>query len=175
MQIPVLTLATSPSPSIASTTATNGGRQMKREPIAPLPPRVQLPCTLCEIKGHPTHKCPSLPELRSFIQLPQAPLFLATPPSMSHATTESSTTHKKNTRTNFTYAICVEYGHYTHHCPSIPYICHTLAAERHTYLTKLPLALHTNAPVNVIHYFSSSALKQRGGPCPPTKLPPDRP
>jgi hypothetical protein len=38
MQIPVLTLATSPSPSIANTIATDGGRQMKKETIAPLPP-----------------------------------------------------------------------------------------------------------------------------------------
>jgi hypothetical protein len=172
MQIPVLTLTMPPSPPIASTTATAGGRWKKKDPIAPLPPRVQLPCALCERKGHPTHKCPSLPELRSFIQLPQAPLFLATPPSMSHTTMESSTTCKQNIRTNFACAICAEYGHYTHHFPSIPYVCHTLAVERHTYLPELPPTLHTNAPVNVIHYISSSILEQRGGPCPPTKLPP---
>jgi hypothetical protein len=152
-----------------------GGRWKKKEPIAPLPPRVQLPCALCERKGHPTHKCPSLPELRSFIQLPQAPLLLATPPSTSHCYYGVINHMQKNIRTNFACAICSEYGHYTHHFPSIPYVHHTLAAECHTYLPELPLTLHTNAPMNVIHYISSSVLEQRGGPCPPTKLPPDHP
>jgi hypothetical protein len=94
---------------------------------------------------------------------------------LHHATTESSTTSKQNIRTNFACAICAEYGHYTHHFPSITYVCHTLVVEHHTYLPELPMALHINAPVNVIHYISSSILEKRGGPCPPTNLPPDRP
>jgi hypothetical protein len=175
MQIPVLTPTMPPSPPITNTIATTRGRQNKKDPIAPLPPRVQLPCTLCERKGHPTHKCPSLPEIHNFLHLPQAPLLLATPPSVSHATTESSTTCKQNIRTNFACFICTKYGHYTHHFPSIPYVCHKLVAERHTYLHELPPTLHTNAPINVIHYISSLVLEQMGGPCPPTKLPPDRP
>jgi hypothetical protein len=168
-------MTTPPSPPISNTTAMVGGRRKKKEPIAPLPPQFQLPFTLCERKGHPTHICPSLLELHSFIHPPQAPIFLSSPPSTSHTTIDSSTTCKQNIRTNFACAICEEYGHYTHDFPSIPYICHTLATERHTYLLALPTTRHTNAPVNVIHYTSSSILKQRGGTCPPTKLPPDRP
>jgi hypothetical protein len=127
MQIPVLTPAMPSSPPITNITATTRGRRKKKNPIVPLPPQVQLPCSLCERKAHPTHKCPSLPELRSFIQLPQAPVFLSTPPSTSPTTTESSTTFKQNIRTNFACSICTDYGHYTHHCPSITYVCHTLA------------------------------------------------
>jgi hypothetical protein len=175
VQIPILVPATPPSLPITSTIAATGGRRKKKEPIAPLPPRVQLPYALCERKGHPTHKCPSLPKLCSFIQLPQAHIFLTTPPRTSHTTMESSTTRKQHIQTNFACAIYVEYGHYTHHFPSIPCVCHTLAAERHTYLLELPPALHTNAPINVIHYISSSVLEKRGGPCLPTKLSPDRP
>jgi hypothetical protein len=163
------------SPPISSTTAMAGRRQKKKEAIAPLPPLFQLPCTLCERKRHPTHKFPSLPELHSFIQLPQAPLLLATPPSTSPTTMESSTKCKQNIRTNFFCAICAEYGHYTHHFPSIPYVRHTLATKHHAYLPKLPLTLYTNAPMNIIHYVSSLVLEKRGGPCPPTKLLPDRP
>ena len=175
MHIPVLTSATPPSPPIASTIFAAGDKRKTKEPIAPLPPWVQIPYALCERKGHPTHKCPSLPELCSFIQLTQEHLFLTTPPRMSHATTASSTTWKQHIWTNFACAICEEYGHYTHHFPSIPYICHTLVMERYTYLYDIPSALHANALMNVIHYISSSVPKKRGGQCPPTKLPPNRP
>jgi hypothetical protein len=58
MHIPVLTPATSPSPPISSTIATARDRRKKKEPTAPLPPRVQPPCTCCEREGHPTNRCP---------------------------------------------------------------------------------------------------------------------
>jgi hypothetical protein len=98
MTIPILVPTTPPSPPITSTIIVAGGRRKKKEPIAPLPPRVQLPCALCERKGHPTHKCPSLPELHSFIQLPQEHLFLTTPPRTSHTTMIIN--HMQTTYTN---------------------------------------------------------------------------
>jgi hypothetical protein len=48
MQVPILTPNALPSPPLTSTTATSRGRRKKKEPNAPLPPRVQPPCALCE-------------------------------------------------------------------------------------------------------------------------------
>ena len=87
----------------------------------------------------------------------------------------SPNSSNKGPRTKFVCAICSNYGHYTHHCPSIPYVRHTLAAARHTSRLEFPPTLHNNAPANVIYYTSSSILEQMGSTCPPPKLPPDRP
>jgi hypothetical protein len=95
MQIPVLTLTTPLSPLIASTTATTGGRQKKNEPTAPLPPRVQPLYTLCKREGHPTNRCPSLPDLHNLIQLPRATKSLVAPPSTPSTTTSFPTTGSK--------------------------------------------------------------------------------
>jgi hypothetical protein len=70
MQIPIPTPEATPSPPLANATATDGGRQKNKEPIAPLPYRIQPPCALCEKDIHPTNKYPSLLELRNLIQLP---------------------------------------------------------------------------------------------------------
>jgi hypothetical protein len=153
MQIPVQAPATPPTPPAGGNTTT-GGRQRKNEVIAP--PRAQPPCTLCEREGHPTNRCPTLPELRNLIQLPRATPLLTTPPSTSATTTESSTTCKKGLQTNFTCAICLEYGHYTHHFPTLPQFHQTLAAVRQTSLPGPPQALPTVAHITDIRYVSSS-------------------
>jgi hypothetical protein len=172
MTIPILT-PTIPSPHpITNPPATAGGRRKKKEPIAPLPPHIPPPCALCKKYGHPTHRCPSIPELRNPIPLNPTPSPLATIASTAATSPNSSST---GPRTKFACAICSSYGHYTHHCPSIPYVRHTLAAARHTYLPESPPTLHTNAPTDVIYYTSSSILEQRGSTCPPPKQPPDRP
>jgi hypothetical protein len=95
MHILVLAPTTPPSPPILSTTAMTGGRQEKKEPTTPLPPRVQPPCALCEREGHPTNRCPSLLELRNLIQIPQATTSLIASPSTSSTTTTSSTIGSK--------------------------------------------------------------------------------
>jgi hypothetical protein len=46
MHIPILTLMEPPSPPLDNTTTTTGGIWKKKDPIAPLPPQVQPPCTL---------------------------------------------------------------------------------------------------------------------------------
>jgi hypothetical protein len=73
MQIPILTPTIPSTPPLTNLPATAGGRRKKKEPTTPLPPCIQPPCTLCEKDGHPTNKCPSLPELRNLIQLNQTP------------------------------------------------------------------------------------------------------
>jgi hypothetical protein len=156
MQIPVQAPTTPPPPTTGGNTTTTGGRRRKNEPIAPLPPRAQPPCALCEREGHPTNICPTLPKLHNLIQLPKATPLLATPPSTSTATTKSSTTCKKGLRTNFTCAICSEYGHYTHHFPALPQFHQTLAAVRHTSRPEPSQALPTDAHITDIHYISSS-------------------
>jgi hypothetical protein len=85
---------------------------------------------------------------------------LATPPSTSTATTESSTTCKKGLQTNFSCAICSKYGHYTHHFPSLPQFHQTLAAVHHTSLPEPPQALPTQAHITNIRYISLSVPEQ---------------
>jgi hypothetical protein len=92
MQIPILTPIPPPSPPPTSTITTAGGRWKNKDPTAPLPPRVQPPCALCNKYGHPTNKCPSLPELRNLIQLPWAMTPLVT---SSSTTTASPNTGSK--------------------------------------------------------------------------------
>jgi hypothetical protein len=165
MQIPVLTPATPPSPPIASTTATVGGRWKKKEPTAPLPPRVQPPCTLCEREGHPTNRCPSLPELRNLIQLPRATTSLTTSPSTSSTTTTSPTIGSKGLRTKFACAICSEYGHYTHHCPALPQFRQTLTTVRQTFQQEPSPPPLSGTHVTDIHYVSTSVPEWMRCPC----------
>jgi len=70
MHILVQDPTTPPSPPTFGTITNVGGRRNKKDPIAPLPPQVQTPCTLSEREGHPTNICPTLPELRNLIELP---------------------------------------------------------------------------------------------------------
>jgi len=133
MQIPVLTPATPPSPPLASTTATTGARQKNKYPTAPLPPRVQPPCALWEREGHPTNKCPSLLELRKLIQFPQETTSLTTPPSTPSTTTTSPTTGSKGLGTKFVCTIYSKYGHYTHHCLTLPQFRQTLTTVHQTF------------------------------------------
>jgi hypothetical protein len=172
MTIPILTPTIPSTPPITNPPATAGGRRKKKEPTAPLPLHIPPPCALCEKDGHPTHRCPSVPELRNLIPLNPTPSPLAT---LASTTATSPNPSSKGPRTKFACAICSDYGHYTHHCPSIPYVRHTLAAARHTSRPEFPPTLHTNAPANVIYYTSSSILEQMGSTCLPPKLPPDRP
>jgi hypothetical protein len=165
MQIPVQAPATPPSPPTASTTATVGGRRKKKEPTTPLPPRVQPPCTLCEREGHPTNRCPTLPELHNLIQLPRATTSLTTSPSTSSTTTTSSTTGSKGLRTKFTCAICSEYGHYTHHFPTLPQFLQTLAAVRQTFQQDPSPPPLSGTHVTDIHYVSSSVPERMRCPC----------
>jgi hypothetical protein len=165
MQIPVLTLATPPSPPISSTTATAGGRRKKKEPTAPLPPRVQPPCALCEREGHPTNRCPSLPELRNLIQLPRATTSLTASPSTSSTTTMSPTTGSKGLRTKFACAICSEYGHYTHHFPTLPQFLQTLTTVRQTFQQEPSPPPLSGTHVTDIHYVSTSVPEWMRFPC----------
>jgi hypothetical protein len=165
MQIPVLTPTTPPSPPISSTTATAGGRWKKKEPTTPLPPRVQPPCTLCEREGHPTNRCPSLPELHNLIQLPRATTSLITSPSTPSTTTTSPTTGSKGLRTKFTCAICSEYGHYTHHFPALPQFRQTLTTVRQTFQQDPSPPTPSGTHVTDIHYVSTSVTEWMRFPC----------
>jgi hypothetical protein len=145
MQIPILTPTAPPSPPLASTTATTGGRRKKKDPTAPLPPRVQLPCALCKKEGHPTNRCPSLPELHNLIRLPRETTPLVTPPNAPSTTTTSPTTGNTGLRTKFTCTICSKYVHYTHHCPALPQFRQTLTTVHQRFQEDPP-------PIHVIKY-----------------------
>jgi hypothetical protein len=125
MMIPILIPTIPSTPPLTNLPTTVGGRRKKKEPTTPLPPRVQPPCVLCEKDGHPTNKCPSLPELRNLLQLNQTPSPFITVASTASTSPNAS---NKGLRTKFTYAICSEYGHYTHHFPALPQFWQTLVA-----------------------------------------------
>jgi hypothetical protein len=63
MTIPVLTPTTYTTPILPTPPATTGGNRKKKEPTAPLPPRIPPPCALCDKEGHQTNNYPSLLEL----------------------------------------------------------------------------------------------------------------
>jgi hypothetical protein len=112
MTIPILTPTT---PPLTNPPATAGGRRKKKEPIAPLPPRIPPPCALCEKEGHQINNCLSLPELWNLIPLNQTPPTLAITASLATTTPPSNS---KGLWTKYACAICSEYGHYTHHFPA---------------------------------------------------------
>jgi hypothetical protein len=118
MTIPILTPTIPSTPPLTNLPSTAKGRRKKKESTAPLPPCVQTPCALCEKDGHPTNKCPSLPELRNLIQPSQTPSPLAI---LASTTAISPNASSKGLQTKFSCTICLEYGHYTHHCPALPH------------------------------------------------------
>jgi hypothetical protein len=162
MQIPILTPTIPPTPPLTNLPATAGGRRKKKEPTAPLPPCVQPPCVLCEKDGHPTNKCPSLPELRNLIQLNQTPSPFVT---LSSTAATSPNISSKGLRTKFACAICSEYGHYTHHCPALPQFRQTLVAVRQSFQHEPSPA--TSSPPNItdIHYVTTSVNERMRCPC----------
>jgi hypothetical protein len=86
-------------------------------------------------------------------------------PSTSNDTTTSSTAGSKGLRTKFSYVICSEYGHYTHHCPALPHFLQTLAIVCQTSRpepSSLPL---TSSHVTDICYVSSSFPEWMRCPC----------
>jgi hypothetical protein len=165
MQIPIPTPEATPSPPLANATATAGGRRKKKEPIAPLPPRIQPPCALCEKEGHPTNRCPSLPELRNLIQLPRATTSPMASSSTPNTTTMSSTTGNKGLRTKFACAICSEYGHYTHHCPTLPQFRQTLAAVHQSFQQNPSTSMSSSTQSTDIHYVTTSVNERMRCPC----------
>lgn len=76
---------------------------------------VPPPCALCEVVGHPTNMCPKLDEVQTLLHAPKAPV--NPPPPIGDKITPA---HYKAFHTNHACAICMEYWHYTHHCPKIP-------------------------------------------------------
>jgi hypothetical protein len=103
MTIPILTPTIPSTPPLTNLPATAGGKQKKKEPTVPLPPHVQPPCALCEKYGHPTNKCPYLPELRNLIPLNQTP---SPPATVSSTAATSPNSSIKGLQTKFTCAIC---------------------------------------------------------------------
>jgi hypothetical protein len=117
MMIPILTPTIPSTPPLTILPTTIGGKRKKKDPTAPLPSCVQPPCALCEKDGNPTNKCPSLPDLRSLIQLNQKPSPLTT---VESTVAFSPNTSRKGLQTKFSCAICSKYDHYTHHFPTLP-------------------------------------------------------
>jgi hypothetical protein len=158
MTIPVLTPNTPTTPILPTPPATAGGRRAKKEPTAPLPPRIAPPCALCDKEGHQTNKCPSLPELRNLIPPNPTP----TPPITTVATQPSSS---KGLKTKFACAICSEYGHYTHHCPSLPRFRQALDIVSRDFQNNPHPAASSTTPITDIRYVTTSVNERMRCPC----------
>jgi hypothetical protein len=158
MMIPVLT----PTPPILPTPpATAGGRRKKKDPTAPLPPRIPPPCALCEKEGHQTNNCPSLPELQNLIPINQTPTTPTTTASPAATTQPSSS---KGLRTKFACTICSKYGHYTHHCPALPRFRQTLADVRQNFQNN-PRPAMSSSNITDIRYVTTTVNERMRCPC----------
>jgi hypothetical protein len=158
MTILVLTPTT---PILPTPPAPDGGRRKKKEPTAPLPPRIPPPCALCEKEGHQTNNFPSLPELRNLIPLNHTP----TTPITTASPTTTQPSSSKGLRTKFACAICSEYGHYTHHCPALPRFRQTLATVRQNFQNDPRPATSSTTNITDIRYVTTSVNERLRCPC----------
>jgi hypothetical protein len=92
-------------------------------------------------------------ELHNLIQLPQATTPLVT---SSSTTTVSPNIGSKGIQTKFACAIYSEYGHYNHHCLTLPHFWKMLMAVRQSFQQE-PLPSTSSQPhVTDIHYVTTS-------------------
>jgi hypothetical protein len=162
MTIPILTPTIPSTPPLTTPPTIARARRKKKEPTAPLPPHVQPLCVLCEKDGHQTNNFPYLPELRNLIPLNQTPSTLATISSTATTTPHSSS---KGLKTKFACTICLEYGHYTHHCPALPCFRQTLATVRQSFQSKPSPAMSSLPKITDIHYVTTSVNERMRCPC----------
>jgi hypothetical protein len=158
MMILVLTPTTSTTPILPTPPATAGGRRKQKEPTAPLPPHIPPPCALCDKEGHQTNNYPSLPELRNLIPPNPTPT-----PSITTATIQPSSS--KGLKTKFACAICSEYGHYTHHCPTLPRFRKALAIISRDFQNNPRPATSSTTPITDIRYVTTSVNERMRCPC----------
>jgi hypothetical protein len=117
---------------------------------------------LCEKDGHQTYNCSSLPELRNLIPLNPTPSTLTTVASTAATTPHSSS---KGLQTKFACAICLEYGHYTHHCPALFYFWQTLAAVCQSFQNEPNPTTSSLQKIIDIHYVTTSVNEHMRFPC----------
>jgi hypothetical protein len=162
MTIPILTPTIPSTSPLTNLPATAGGRRKKNKPTTPLPPCIQPPCMLCEKDGHPTNKCPSLPELRNLIPLNQTP---SPPATIASTSTTSPNSSSKGMRTKFSCAICLEYGHYTHHFPALPHFRQRLVAVRQSFQNEPNPTTSSLPKITDIYYVTTSVNERMRCPC----------
>jgi hypothetical protein len=161
MTIPVLTPTTPNTPTapiLPTPLATAGGRRAKKEPTAPRPPRIPPPCALCDKVGHQTNNFPSLLELQNLIPPNPTPTPLTT-------TTTTQPSSSKELKTKFACAICSEYGHYTHHCPSLPRFRQALDIVSRDFQNNPRPATSSTTPITNIRYVTTSVNERMRCPC----------
>jgi hypothetical protein len=166
MTIPVLTLNTPLAP-ILPTPLTPilptpllqlGAGERRRSPQLHFLHASPPPCALCDKEGHQTNNFPSLPELRNLI--PPNPIPTPLPTT---ATTQPSSS--KGLKTKCACAICSEYGHYTHHCPSFPHFRQALDIVSRDFQNNPRPATSSTTPVTDIHYVTTSVNERMRCPC----------
>jgi hypothetical protein len=142
MTIPILTPTIPSTPPLTNPPAIAGGKRKKKEPIAPLPLRVQPPCMLCEKYEHQT-KLPIYTRVTKFDSTQSKSL------NNHHSTS-------KRLQTKFSCAICSKYGHYTHHFLALPRFRQTLAIVCQSFQSNPSLATSSLPTITDIRYVTTS-------------------
>jgi hypothetical protein len=117
---------------------------------------------LCEKDGHPTNRCPSLPKLHNLIPLNQTPSLLTIVTSTAATSPNSS---RKGLRTKFICAICIEYGHYTHHCLTLPHFRQTIVTIHQSFQQEHHSVMSSPPNITDIHYVMTSVNEHMICPC----------
>jgi hypothetical protein len=161
--IPMTILVLTPTtPPLTNLPAIARGKRKNKEPTAPLPPHIPPPCALCEKEGYQTNNCPSLPELQNLIPLNQTPI---TPTTTASPTTITHPSSSKGLRTKYACALCLEYGHYTHHCPALPRFRQTLAAVHHNFQNNPSPTKSSSTNITDICYVTTLVNECMRFPC----------
>jgi hypothetical protein len=88
-----------------------------------------------------------------------------TPVTTTSPTTTNQPSSSKGLRTKFAYAICSEYGQYTHHCPALPCFRQTLAVVRQNFQNNPRPATSSTTNIIDIRYVTTSVNERMRCPC----------
>jgi hypothetical protein len=99
------------------------------------------------------------------IQLPRATTSLVASPRTPSTTIASPTTSGKGLQTKFTCAIYSEYGHYTHHFPTLPQFRQMLTKVRQRFQPDPSPLMSSSNHVTDIHYVTTSVNEWMRFPC----------
>ena len=102
----------------------------------PIPTRTIPPFALCDLSGHATNNCPSLPELLELMNVDDLELDASTL-VVYVSLPELSSKRNKSLWTNHPCALCDNFGHYSHHCPQLLQFRAALAMGHQVYTMPL--------------------------------------
>lgn len=145
-----IVVVTQPTNTLEGALGKDMRKSMKKD-TSKYSPKVTPPCSLCDVKRHPTNQFPSFEELKVLLHASQVLL-----PSSLAKDEKYTTPHNKGFCTNHPCTICTNYGHYMHHCLEITWYQNVLNALHHTTMVSpsLPPTLDVDDVPQTIYYIS---------------------